>query len=138
MLGLTIGIARRGFAIALACTLGGIAFAQETIPTTSGAPGLDASPGISVTPAPNAAAVPPPASPALPQAPLLTQAQLEHLVAPVALYPDPLIAQILMASTYPLEVAEAARCVSLPADQGLIPGSRRFGLPSAYAMGGSA
>ena len=35
--------------------------------------------------------------------------QLEQLVAPIALYPDALLAQILMASTYPLEVVEAAR-----------------------------
>lgn len=35
--------------------------------------------------------------------------ELEQLVAPIALYPDPLVAQILMASTYPLEVVEAAR-----------------------------
>ena len=31
------------------------------------------------------------------------------MVAPIALYPDPLLAQVLMASTYPLEVVEAAR-----------------------------
>src|SRR5262249_50788384 len=31
------------------------------------------------------------------------------LVAPIALYPDSLLAQVLMASTYPLEVVEAAR-----------------------------
>lgn len=37
----------------------------------------------------------------------MTQAQLAALVAPIALYPDPLVAQVLMASTYPLEVAEA-------------------------------
>ena len=35
--------------------------------------------------------------------------QLEQLVAPIALYPDSLIAQILMASTYPLEIVEANR-----------------------------
>lgn len=35
--------------------------------------------------------------------------QLEQLVAPIALYPDKLLAQILMASTYPLEIVEAAR-----------------------------
>jgi hypothetical protein len=35
--------------------------------------------------------------------------ELEQLVAPIALYPDSLVAQILMASTYPLEVVEAAR-----------------------------
>jgi len=38
-----------------------------------------------------------------------SQAQLEQLVAPIALYPDGLLAQVLMASTYPLEVVEAAR-----------------------------
>ena len=38
----------------------------------------------------------------------LSQQQLSALVAPIALYPDPLISQILMASTYPLEVGEAA------------------------------
>ncbi|CAK0757503.1 conserved hypothetical protein [Gammaproteobacteria bacterium] len=35
--------------------------------------------------------------------------RLEQLVAPIALYPDTLLAQILMASTYPLEVVQAAR-----------------------------
>lgn len=38
----------------------------------------------------------------------LSQAQLAALVAPIALYPDPLVSQVLMASTYPLEVGEAA------------------------------
>ena len=41
----------------------------------------------------------------------LSAAQLEQLVAPIALYPDSLLAQVLMASTYPLEVVEAARWV---------------------------
>ena len=41
--------------------------------------------------------------------PPLTNEQLDQLVAPIALYPDSLLAQILMASTYPLEVVEAAR-----------------------------
>ena len=38
-----------------------------------------------------------------------TEAQLEQLVAPIALYPDALLSQVLMASTYPLEVVAAAR-----------------------------
>src|SRR5262245_2165279 len=42
-------------------------------------------------------------------APALTQEQLDQLLAPIALYPDSLLSQILMASTYPLEVVEAAR-----------------------------
>lgn len=37
----------------------------------------------------------------------LSEAELAALVAPIALYPDPLVAQVLMAATYPLEVAEA-------------------------------
>jgi len=39
----------------------------------------------------------------------LSEAQLQQLVAPIALYPDNLLSQILMASTYPLEVVQAAR-----------------------------
>lgn len=41
----------------------------------------------------------------------LPQAQLDALLAPIALYPDQLLAQVLMASTYPLDVAQAARFV---------------------------
>ena len=39
----------------------------------------------------------------------LPEGKIEQLVAPIALYPDPLLTQVLMASTYPLEVIEAAR-----------------------------
>ncbi|WP_068314742.1 DUF3300 domain-containing protein [Aliiruegeria sabulilitoris] len=42
---------------------------------------------------------------------LLTPAQLQTLVAPVALYPDSLLVQLLVASTYPLEVVKADRVV---------------------------
>ena len=38
-----------------------------------------------------------------------SQQDLDELLAPIALYPDALLAQVLMASTYPLEVVEAAR-----------------------------
>lgn len=41
----------------------------------------------------------------------LTQAELEQLVAPIALYPDDLLSQVLMASTYPTEVVMADRWV---------------------------
>jgi len=40
---------------------------------------------------------------------LLTPAQLESLVAPIALYPDPILSQVLVASTYPIEIVEAGR-----------------------------
>ncbi|HVL20938.1 MAG TPA: DUF3300 domain-containing protein [Amaricoccus sp.] len=38
---------------------------------------------------------------------LLGDAELDDLVAPVALYPDPLLAQVLVAATYPSQIAEA-------------------------------
>jgi hypothetical protein len=37
------------------------------------------------------------------------QEELDQMLAPVALYPDSLLSQVLMASTYPLEVVQAAR-----------------------------
>ncbi len=43
------------------------------------------------------------------ESPLLTPAELETLVGPVALYPDDLLAIVLPASTYPLEIVQAAR-----------------------------
>jgi hypothetical protein len=36
----------------------------------------------------------------------LSPDQLDSLVAPIALYPDPLLAQVLAASTYPLELVQ--------------------------------
>lgn len=44
-------------------------------------------------------------------APQLTAAQLAQLVAPIALYPDELLADVLMAATYPVEIVEADRWV---------------------------
>lgn len=41
--------------------------------------------------------------------PPFTQQELDQMLAPIALYPDPLLAHVLMAATYPLEVVEAAR-----------------------------
>jgi hypothetical protein len=46
-----------------------------------------------------------------PAKPPLKQDELDQVVAPIALYPDSLVSQILMASTYPLEVVEADRWV---------------------------
>jgi hypothetical protein len=48
---------------------------------------------------------------------LLKTEELDQLVAPVALYPDTLLASVLMASTYPLEVVQADRWAS--ANKGL-------------------
>ena len=49
---------------------------------------------------------------AVPEEELFSQEQIAQLVAPIALHPDALVAQILMASTYPLEVVQAARWVA--------------------------
>ncbi len=44
--------------------------------------------------------------------PIFRQEKLDQMLAPIALYPDSLLVQILMAATYPLEVVQAARWVS--------------------------
>jgi hypothetical protein len=41
--------------------------------------------------------------------PAFSPEELDQMLAPIALYPDPLLSQILMAATYPLEVVQAAR-----------------------------
>ena len=53
-------------------------------------------------------AVPPP----MPVYQPLSGAQLDQLLGPIALYPDPLIAQILPASTFPTEIVMADRYIS--------------------------
>ena len=70
--------------------VGSVAQAQDNYPASED------------TPAPAAGAVPP-------AQPAFSQQQLDQMLAPIALYPDPLLSQVLMASTYPLEVVEAAR-----------------------------
>ena len=45
------------------------------------------------------------------EVPLLKQPELDALLAPIALYPDPLVSNILMAATYPLEIVQADRWV---------------------------
>lgn len=67
------------------------ATAQEYTPPPPPPP-----PGVSQT-------MPPP-----PPGPPLSAGQLDHLVSRIALYPDPLLAQVLAASTYWTEIPEAA------------------------------
>jgi hypothetical protein len=56
-----------------------------------------------------------------PQAQPLAPEQLNQLVAPIALYPDNLVAQVLAASTYPTQVVEANRWLK---DQGSAPAAQ--------------
>jgi hypothetical protein len=58
---------------------------------------------------PAQSSTPQPATQSPPGAELLKPEQLEALVAPIALYPDELLANVLAASTYPLEVVQADR-----------------------------
>ena len=70
---------------------------------------------------------------------LLSADQLDQLVAPIALYPDALVAQVLAAATYPTQVVEADRWRQA---QGNAPrradccrcGMRRTGMPSVKAL----
>jgi hypothetical protein len=64
---------------------------------------------------PPAQAPPPAAAPAPPYM-QQTPEQLQQLVAPIALYPDSLVAQVLAASTFPEQVVEADRWVQAHPD----------------------
>jgi hypothetical protein len=81
--------ARAALTIGLVLALAGTAVAQET----ALAPDADA--GAT--------------APAEPDAPAFNAEQVEQMLAPIALYPDALLMQILMSSTYPLEIVAADR-----------------------------
>ena len=59
-----------------------------------------------LVPHPSAYAQAPPVEAPKAEAPKIPNDQLDSLVAPIALYPDPLLAQMLAASTYPLEIIQ--------------------------------
>ncbi len=103
---------------------GGAAIAQDLPPSTAPAAPTTSAPAPPAEPAtqpPQAATQPAPAqpAPAQPATQTFSNAQIDQLVAPIALYPDPLLSHLLMASTYPLEVVEAAHWVHEPANKSL-------------------
>ena len=73
--------------------------------------------GAGVKPATAQPPTQPPAQPAAEPAaeaadpPAFKPEELEQILSPIALYPDSMLSQVLMASTYPLEVVEADRWV---------------------------
>ena len=67
---------------------------------------------IGTTPAPPQALAEPAAQ--TDQAEGYSAEQLDALLAPIALYPDELLTQVLMASVYPLEIVDAARWIDNP------------------------
>lgn len=52
-------------------------------------------------------------------APVFKAEELDQILAPIALYPDDLLAQVLMASTYPLEIVQAERWAADPKNAAL-------------------
>ncbi len=89
--------------IALLCSAGLLA-AAGTLYVQSRTPATIAEP-----PALQALAPAPAASTTQPVAATYTQAQIDQWVAPIALYPDSLLSQVLMASTYPDNVLQAVQ-----------------------------
>jgi Protein of unknown function (DUF3300) len=63
---------------------------------------------LAQTAAPAPSALPPAAAAQASNAPKLTAQQLDSLTAPIALYPDALLAQVLMATTFPDDLVSAA------------------------------
>lgn len=96
---------------AVACGVGAFAlasvlFIKGWFPVNSLAESVPAQ--VSTQPAPTSAvAAPSPVAATAP--PTYTQAQIDQWVAPVALYPDALLSQVLMASTYPTNVIQAVQ-----------------------------
>jgi hypothetical protein len=118
----------------VACLLIGLmpdySFAIDASPAGNPAPESFEPAPEAVQPAPTAAppqtpaapaaaapeAAPPQSQPTSKRASAFTQAQLEQMLGPIALYPDSLLAQILPASTYPLEIVQAERWLEKNAD----------------------
>jgi hypothetical protein len=112
MLGSTVRIPwQRLAALFAGIALASVALAADAPPLAMPTAAHPAAPSDVATAAPRPSATPRSPGPSL--------ARLEQLLAPIALYPDPLLAQILMASTYPLEVVEAARWTADPAHRTL-------------------
>jgi hypothetical protein len=94
---------RRFKAICWTCAFLGMLHVTGPTQSQSNDPGAQPPAGVGAQP-PSAAA------PSEQQ--LLKPAELDALVAPIALYPDTLLANVLMAATYPLEVVQAERWVN--------------------------
>ncbi|WP_336218533.1 DUF3300 domain-containing protein [Citrobacter amalonaticus] len=89
--------------LALICSAGllaasGVLYVKSQTPEAPATPSVTAQPSVPV---------PAPAAPVA--KPTFTSAQIDQWVAPIALYPDPLLSQVLMASTYPANVVQAVQ-----------------------------
>ena len=95
-------LTRHGLTILVALLFMQVTPAQQYPPAQN--PAQNAPPQYQNGPPPGAQNGPPPGTP-------LSAPQMDDLVAPIALYPDPLLGEILAASTYPIEIAEAEQWV---------------------------
>ncbi|AXM95062.1 DUF3300 domain-containing protein [Pseudomonas plecoglossicida] len=97
------------YVVAAVLGLGGVAgYFMARDPATPVAPATTAAPAAAPVAAVAPAPAPAPAAEApAPKQAVFNQEQLDQMMAPIALYPDSLLAQVLMASTYPGEVTEA-------------------------------
>ena len=90
-----------------------IGLAQDAQPVYQPSPPPGAAPPPAFVPPPQPAAMAQPPG-QVPGAQLYSPQQLDQMLAPIALYPDSLLTQILMASTYPTEIVEADRWLQDP------------------------
>jgi hypothetical protein len=99
--------------LALICSAGLLAAAGTLYVKSRAAETPPAPAPVAQPAAPAVVATPPVAAPtpagAQPVAATFTPAQIDQLTAPVALYPDNLLSQVLMASTYPTNVLQAVQ-----------------------------
>ena len=91
-------------ALALSVFLTGCAY---PVPVVVQQPTSATTTTITTTTAPRQGAAPVSTAPAADGT--FSEAQIDQLMAPIALYPDSLLSQVLMASTYPADVADAAK-----------------------------
>jgi hypothetical protein len=90
------------FAVIAFATVSWEAVAQAPQPDNANPPPpAQSTPGQQTTPSA------PQQAPSDQQQQKLSEAELDQLVAPIALYPDPLLSEVLIASTYPLDLVEA-------------------------------
>ena len=90
----------------LLCSVG-IFAASGVLYVKSRAPEVPPPPAVAQPVTPALQPVPQAAPPVT--APTFTTAQIDQWIAPVALYPDALLSQVLMAATYPANVVQAAQ-----------------------------
>ncbi len=96
----------RRFSAVLLAVMALVGCPDKDAPSAQNAPTAPPAPAPAATPAAPVPAAPPTAAPAPAQA-VFRAEELDQMMAPIALYPDSLLAQVLMASTYPGNVADA-------------------------------